>query len=203
MAEQKRGVNVGIIFKIIMKHFSGDTLCQNQDEIFNCVLEVFSACRDLGILREDAPTLEIGDVNHGRDTLRYLNYFGLVENSEHKCWRIKSVDEMCERLHCVHNSDRRSDSQSLTVSLAFEIIIQHISGNNDWRSTEDIKERVFDVRERENQEDGFGAGSVQSTLRFLTHFGLADKRGQSDWRIKSVPDMCDWLRELRRTFHLL
>ena len=198
MAIRERGVNVGIIFKIIMKHFSGDTLCQTQPEIYDCVSEVFNAYRDHGILPEDAPTLKIDDA---KKTLTYLNHFDLVENPERKCWRIKSVDEMCERLHCVHNSDRRSDSQPLTVSRAFEVIIQHISRNNDWRSTEDIKERVFDVRE--NQEDGFGADSVKSTLRFLTHFGLADKRGQSDWRIKSVDEMCERLRTLRRTFHLL
>ena len=37
--------------------------------------------------------------------------------------------------------------------------------------------------------------AVPDTLRFLNHFGFAEKTG-SDWRIKSVKDMCERLRDL-------
>lgn len=32
-------------------------------------------------------------------------------------------------------------------------------------------------------------------LRFLNHFGFAEKNG-TDWRVKSVGDICDRLRDL-------
>ena len=84
--------NVPLAFKIIIKHFSGDTLCGGKEEIYrNCVLTVLDQCG----LSEDET--ELNDDSFER-ALRYLNYFRLAENPEHKCWRIKSVDEMCERL---------------------------------------------------------------------------------------------------------
>ena len=94
--------------------------------------------------------------------------------------------------------------QPLTVPLAFEIIIQHFSGDSVWRSTTEIKNCVFNVRE--NQEDAFRADSVLSTLRFLTHFGFAKKATTDEipeghtaedyWCVKSVDDMCDRLHTL-------
>ena len=206
MAIREREANVGIIFKIIMKHFSGDTFCQNQDVIFNCVLEVFNRCRDHAILREDTPTLENSDVNHGRDTLRYLNYFGLVENPEHKCWRIKSVDEMCERL-CGLADDPSIAVRELNhpISLAFGIIIRYFNGKTVSKT--DIKTKIeTEIENYRTHQGGLSAlmdWHVNGTLRFLNYFDLADKRGQSHWRIKSVDEMCERLRRLRRTFHLL
>ena len=86
--------NVSKTFEIIIQHFSGQTLCQSQEDIY---YYVNALDQDEG---SDPVTLD--DV---RRTLRYLNYFGLAEKPRLQCcWHIKSVDDMCTRLRdLVHN----------------------------------------------------------------------------------------------------
>ena len=187
--------NVPKAFEIIIQHFCGHTFCQSQEEIYNRVNELDQDEGSERVILEDV-----------RRTLRYLKDFGLVKKPRpQRCWHIKSVADMDERLCAlINNRDTGNDGQPLKVVLAFEIIIQHFSGDNVWRSTTEIKNRVFNVRE--NQEDAFRADSVLSTLRFLTHFGFAKKANTDEkpeghteedyWRIKSVDDMCDRLRAL-------
>ena len=56
------------LLKIIIKHFSGDTLCGGKEEIYrNCVLTVLDQCG----LSEDET--ELNDDSFER-ALRYLNY---------------------------------------------------------------------------------------------------------------------------------
>ena len=204
MVIREREANVGIIFEIIMKHFSGDTLCQTQEEIYDCVLEVFNRYSDHGILPEDAPTLEIGDINHGTDTLRYLNYFGLVENPKHKCWRIKSVDKMCKRL-CGLADDPSTGVRKLNhpISLVFGIIIGYFNGKTVPKT--EIKTKIeTEIKNYRTNQGGLPPlrdWHVDGTLRFLNYFGFAD--GENQRCIKSVDEMCKRLRRLRRTFHLL
>ena len=180
--------NVPKAFEIIIQHFRGKTLCQSQEEIYD---RVNALDQDEG----SAP-VTCHDV---RRTLRYLKDFGLAEKTGPRCWHIKSVDDMCDRLHTLgDNHSIRNDGQPLTVSFVFEIIIQRFSGDTVWRSTTDIEKRVFKVHK---DQGGFPKYAVKDpvcwTLRFLNHFGLAEKTGRSDWRIKSVGDMCAWLRALQ------
>ena len=81
-------------FKIIIQHFSDQTLRQSQEEVCGSVKKLDQ--------NEGSAPVTLDDV---RRTLRYLNYFGLAEKpSPRCCWHIKSVDDMCARLRdLVHN----------------------------------------------------------------------------------------------------
>ena len=178
--------NVPTAFKIIIQHFSDQTLCQSQREIYNRVRAFDQA--------EGSDPVTCHCVIR---TLRYLKDFGFIEKPDPRCcWHIKSVDEMCDRLHALDNNIG-NDGQCLTVSIAFEIIIHEFSGDTVWRSTTDIKKRVFKVHQDQKGLPKYAVKDpVGWTLRFLNHFGLAEKTGHSDWRIKSVGDMCAWLHAL-------
>ena len=82
------------------------------------------------------------------------------------------------------------------VPIAFEIIIQHFSGDTVPQSKTEIKNRVLKVHEdRGGLPECAVKNLVPNALRFLNHFGLAEKPG-GYWRIKSVDDMCARLRAL-------
>lgn len=177
--------NVPKVFKIIVQHFSGQTLCQSQREIYDLV----------NALDQDENSDPV-TYDRVRRTLGYLKHFGLVENPEDKCWHIKLVDEMCARLHALgDNLNIRNDPECLTVSIAFEIIIHEFSGDTVWRRKTDIEEHVFNVGGF--PPDDLVDSLVGRTLRFLNHFGFAEKNGNSDWRIKSVGNICAWLHALQ------
>ncbi len=178
--------NVPKAFEIIIQHFSGQTLCKSQEEIYDSVKELD--------LDEGSEPATLSDI---RRTLRYLKDFGLVKKLSQSCWHIKSVDEMCQRLR---NSNVRNNGSPLTVSIAFEIIIHDFSDDTDSRSTEKIKEHVFNVH---GDQGGHPTYDVKDpigwTLRFLIHFGFAEKKriGYNHyWHIKSVDEMCQRLRAL-------
>ena len=125
--------NIPKAFEIIIQHFSGKTLCQSQEEIYGRV----------NALEPDEGSAPI-TLNDVRRTLRYLKDFGLAEKRSPCCWHIKSVDDMCDQLRdLVDNHNIANDGQPLTVSIAFEIIIHHFSGDTVWRRTTDVEKRVF------------------------------------------------------------
>ena len=72
-------------------------------------------------------------------------------------------------------------------------IIIHLNGQT-------VPETEIETRIRTETENYRGEISqyqnenvVPHTLRFLNHFGFAEKIGRSDWYIKSVDDMCQRL----------
>ena len=88
-------------------------------------------------------------------------------------------------------------NQRVTVSIAFEIIIHHFSGNTVLRKKAEINERVFEVH-----EDAGGipepavTDPVGKALHYLKELGFADNSEHGYWRIKSVDDMCTRLQAL-------
>ena len=85
-------VTVSIAFEIIIHHFSGNTILRKKEDIDARVLEAHE-------MQGGIPTVAVADpVNK---VLHYLKAFGLAENPEHGYWRIKSVDDMCTRLHAL------------------------------------------------------------------------------------------------------
>ena len=83
-------LTVSIAFEIIIQHFSGQTLEESQKEIQERVLNIH-------VNQGGLPECDIW--NPVCKALRYLEQFDLAENPERGCWRIKSVDDMCARLH--------------------------------------------------------------------------------------------------------
>ena len=177
--------NVSKAFKIIIQHFSGQTLCQSQEEIYDSVKEL-----------DQDEGLEPVTLDDVRRTLRYLNYFGLAEKRSPCCWHIKSVDDMCARLRDLDdNRNIGNNDQPHGASIAFEIIIQHFSDTTFQKSQREIYNRVMAyVYQDELHLVKFHW--VSGTLRYLNYFGLAEKRSSCYWRIKSVDDMCARLRDL-------
>ena len=177
--------NRALAFEIIIRYLSNETFQSSKREIYNS--RVLKHCSNLGYSPFEA-------------SFRYSKDFGFIEKLENNShWYIKSVDEICKQLYGLINNNRNieNDNQPLTVPLAFEIIIHEFSNDTDLlRSTTEIKEHVFETRN--NREDSFKADSVLSTLRFLNHFGFADKTGRSEWCVKSIDDMFDQLRTLVR-----
>ena len=90
MTDQR--ITVAVAFEIIIHHFSGGTVPRSKQEIKNRVLEA-QEMQD-GI-PEEAVTDPVNKVLH------YLKQFGLAEHIEHGYWRIKSVDDMCDRLQAL------------------------------------------------------------------------------------------------------
>ena len=184
--------NVPKAFKIIVQHFSGQTLCQSQQEIYESVMEHVDQDEPHPVIPDDV-----------RRTLRYSKDFGLVKKPRpQRCWHIKSVDDMCDWLHVVHNGNIENDDQDFTVSIAFKIIIHIFSDDTDSRSTREIEEHVFNVHQNQGGLPKYAVKDpVGWTLRFLNHFGFAKKTGRSDyenWHIKSVDKMCQRLHALVR-----
>ena len=191
-----RPLRVRVAFEIIVQHFSckPQPIENTQTEIYKLVREKHSVNAYVG------PAPEKDDV---KKTLTYLNHFGLIEKCRPQpCWHIKSVDEMCARLCEAHNRNRRNDDQPLTVSIAFEIIIQHFSGDTTvLQRTTDIETRVFNVHGDQGGLPKYDVKDpVRWTLRFLNYFDFAEKEsigsGEDMWRIKSVDEMCARLRAL-------
>ena len=85
-------VTVSIAFDIIIHHFSGCTVLSSKKDIVDRVFEVHEM--QGGIPEEDVQD----PVNK---VLHHLKAFGFAENPEHGYWRIKSVDDMCDRLHAL------------------------------------------------------------------------------------------------------
>ena len=85
-------VTVSIAFEIIIHYFSGNTVLRKKEDIDNRVIEAHEM---QGGNPEFATTDPVNDV------LYALKYFGLAENPKHGYWRIKSVDDMCDRLHAL------------------------------------------------------------------------------------------------------
>ena len=90
-----RGLHVEIAFEIIVHHFSGGKNFLSKQDIDNRVLEAHESQNGIPEFDETDPV----------NTVLYaLKRFGFAEHIEHNCWRIKSVDDMCARLHTlVHN----------------------------------------------------------------------------------------------------
>ena len=173
--------NVPAAFKIIIQRFSGKTFLKSKREIYNCFYNCFNA----------------KNVNFWsfERALRYSKEFGLVDNPENSDWRIKSVDDMCKRLR---NRNIENNDQPLTVSIAFEIIIQHFSDDTTVPQST-IEKRVLNAHTDQGGLPKYAVKDpVRWTLRFLNHFRLAEKPKHGYWRIKSVDDMCDRLHALIR-----
>ena len=89
--------------------------------------------------------------------------------------------------------------QRVTVSIAFEIIIHHFSGNTVLRRKRDIDARVFKAHEAQGGVPEFATEDpVNDVLYALKSFGLAENPEHGYWRIKSVDDMCARLHALVR-----
>ena len=109
---------------------------------------------------------------------------------------IKLVTEAAEAAKENTMTEQRSNTP-VTVSIAFEIIIHHFSGNTVLRSKQDIVDRVREVHEMQGGIPKFAvADPVNKVLHYLKAFGLADNPEHGYWRIKSVDDMCARLQAL-------
>ena len=174
-----RHLRVRVAFEIIVQYFSRQTqpIENTQTEIYELVKERYDSVK-----KDDV-----------KKTLTYLNHFGLVVKPEsQRCWHIKQVKEMCDWLHKVRNRNIENDDQELTIPIAFEIIIKDFSRDTDWHSTTDIEKHVFNVHKTQGglPPKPLKDSLVNRTLRFMNHFGFAEKNGRNDWRIKSVDDIC-------------
>ena len=88
-------------------------------------------------------------------------------------------------------------NQPLTVSIAFEIIIQHFSGQTLEESQKEIQKRVLQIHiDRGGLPEYDICNPVCKALRYLEQFDLAENPKQNHWRIKSVGDMCKRLIDL-------
>ncbi len=87
MTDQR--VTVSTAFEIIVHHFSGNTVLRKKEEIDDRVLSAHDGIPEFA---ENDPV----------NTVLYaLKQFGLADNPKHGYWRIKSVDDMCARLHAL------------------------------------------------------------------------------------------------------
>ena len=87
--------------------------------------------------------------------------------------------------------------QRVTVSIAFEIIVHHFSGNTVLRSKKEIDDRVRGAHEMQGGIPEFAEEDpVNTVLYALKRFGLAENPTHGYWRIKSVDDMCARLHDL-------
>lgn len=88
-------------------------------------------------------------------------------------------------------------NQPLTESIAFEIIIQHFSGQTLKKSQEDIQQLVFNIHVNQGGlPNCVVLNPVKRVLRYLEKFGLAENPQNCYWHIKSVGDMCKRLCDL-------
>ncbi|RKU31698.1 hypothetical protein C6499_04125 [Candidatus Poribacteria bacterium] len=72
--------------------------------------------------------------------------------------------------------------------LAFKIIIRHLSGQPFQTSIREIyNNHVY---------PNLTYSLFYAPFRYSQRFGFIEKRGNSDWYIKSVDEMCDWLCDL-------
>ena len=89
--------------------------------------------------------------------------------------------------------------QRVTVSIAFEIIIHHFSGNTVLQKKEDIDNRVLEAHKMQGGIPKFATTDpVNDVLYALKSFGFAENPEHGYWRIKSVDDMCARLQDLIR-----
>ena len=188
-----RDIRVPVAFEIIVQHFSckPQPIENTQTEIYEIVKK-----RYYSVNAYIEPVPKKDDV---KKTLTYLNHFGLVEVCHPQpCWHIKPVEEMCDWLRGVSNRNIENDNQEFTIPIAFEIIIKDFSRDTGWHITTDIEKHVFNVHKEQGglPPKPLKDPLVNRTLRFMNYFGFAEKNGRSDWRIKSVDDMCNRLRDL-------
>ena len=88
-------------------------------------------------------------------------------------------------------------NQRVTVSIAFEIIIHHFSGNTVLRKKAEIDKRVLEANEMQGGIPEFAVvDPVNDVLYALKAFGLANNPKRGYWCIKSVDDMCTRLQAL-------
>ena len=135
---------------------------------------------------------------------RYSQRFGFIEKqSRNNDWYIKSFDDMRNQLrglifNCYYELPLDPDTGLLhPISLAFGNIVHHFNNQtaSETRIERQIRTEIANYPPGELSEYRT-ENVVPHTLRFLNHFGFADKTGRSDWRIKSVEDMCQRLRDL-------
>ena len=171
-----------LAFKIIIRHLSGQPFQTSIKDIHNN--HVLPVCPNLTYSLFYAP-------------FRYSQRFGFIEKRGNSDWYIKSVEKMCDRL-CDLTHDPYIGVKELNhpISLAFGIIIHHFNGQT-------IPETEIETRIRTEIENYRGELSqyksenvVPHTLRFLNHFGLAEKLELGYWHIKSVDDTRKRLRDL-------
>ena len=87
--------------------------------------------------------------------------------------------------------------QPLTESIAFEIIIQHFSGQTLKKSQEDIQKLVLEIHVNQGGIPNCDVlNPVKRVLRYLEKFDLAENPTPKCWCIKSVSDMCKRLIDL-------
>ena len=182
-------VTVPIAFEIIVHHFSdGKTILSKQD-IDDRVLEAHEAQNGIPEFDETDPVSTV---------LHALKRFGFAEDIGRDQWRIKSVDDMCARLHALPEPKVNT---RVTVPIAFEIIVHHFSGNTVLLKKAEINSRVLSVHEAQNGIPEFDeTDPVNRVLYNLKRFGFAenytDHGHHGYWRIKSVDDMCARLHAL-------
>ena len=184
-------VTVPIAFEIIIHHFSGGKTFLSKQDIDNRVLEAHEAQNGIPKFAEDDPV----------NTVLYaLKQFGLADHPKRDHWRIKSVGDMCDRLHVlVRNKESSMTNQRVTVSTAFKIIIHHFNGDTALQSKKEVVNHVLDVHKLQGGIPKFAiADPVNKVLYYLKAFGFADNPEHGYWRIKSVDDMCDQLHALVR-----
>ena len=174
--------NRALAFKIIIRHLSCKHFQTSIRDIYNNY--VLPVCPNLTYSLFYA-------------AFRYSTFFGFIEKGGNRDWHIKSVENMCNWL-CDLDDDPYIGVRELNhpISLAFEIIIRHFNGQTvpkteiETRIETEIENYPGELSQYENEN------VVPHTLRFLNHFGFAKEFEDGNWHIKSVNDMCDWLRDL-------
>ena len=82
-------------------------------------------------------------------------------------------------------------------AIAFKIIIRHLSCKRFQTSIRDIyNNHVSPI------SPNLTYSLFYAAFRYSTFFGFIEKRGNSDWHIKSVNDMCKRLRDLDDDPHI-
>ena len=167
-----------LAFKIIIRHLSGRAFQTSIPDIHNN--HVLPLCPNLTYSLFYA-------------AFRYSKFFGFTEKRGNSDWYIKSVDEMCDWLWELSGDPYIGLAHP--ISLAFGTII-HLNDQT-------VPETEIETRIRTEIENYPGELSqyqnenvVPHTLRFLNHFGFAEKTGRSGWCIKPVDEICQRLTRL-------
>ena len=173
--------NRALAFKIIIRHLSGEPFQTSITDIYNNY--VLPVCSNLTYSLFYA-------------AFRYSTFFGFIEKRGNSDWYIKSVDEICVWLWEL--SRYPYIGLAHPISLAFGIIIHHFNGQTVPKT--EIETRI--ETEIENYQGELSQYNnenvVPHTLRFLNHFGFAEELEDGDWHIKSVDDMCDLAKLIKR-----
>lgn len=180
--------NPPLAFEIIIRHLSNQPFQISIEDIYNN--HVLPVC----------PNLTYKPFYRA---FRYSQYFGFIEKrSRNNDWYIKSVDDMCNRLRgliCNRYYELPHDPDTGLVhpiSLAFGIIIHHFNGRTVPETEIETRIRTEIGNYPDELSQYRNDNVIPHILRFLNHFGFAEKNGRSDWHIKSVKDMCQRLPDL-------